>query len=146
MGGDTGGATMLTQNQRAEYRELKDYGVEVRKENSVRFNAGGTAETVPHITAKTLAAKVLLVNGYRVDSETQCKNGEIDILGWGHPDRLTYAVEVETGLTQEVKESKIDRYVKQTPIDDIQFIECNNLPLDMVECYQHIADTLGLQP
>lgn len=136
----------LTPNQRSEYRELKDYSVEVDTVNSVEFNAGGSAETVPHVVAKTLAAKVLLINGYRVNSEVSVREGDIDILAWGHPDRMSYAVEIETGVLPEVKESKIDRYVTQTPIDDLLIIEANDLPMDMTECYAHIADCLGLPP
>jgi len=134
----------LTPNQRSEYRELKDYSVEVDTVNSVEFNAGGTAETVPHIVAKTLAAKVLLTNGYRVNSEVSVPEGDIDILAWGHPDRMSYAVEIETGVVPEVKESKRERYVDQTPINDLLIVEANNLPMDMVECYAHIATELGL--
>jgi len=134
----------LTPNQRSEYRELKDYSVEVETWNHTEHNSG--SETIPHAVAKHLVGMVGVRNGYRVSSEVVCSGGSIDMLLWGHDDRLTYAVECETGLVPEVKESKIDRYVKQTPIDDIQFVEVNNLPMDMVEAYAHIAETLGLPP
>lgn len=131
----------LTPNQLSEYRELKDYSVEVSKHNHTEHNSG--SETVPHLVAKTLVARVGVVNGYRVSSEVSVPEGSIDCVLWGHPDRLTYAVECETGLLPEVKESKVDRYVKQTPIDDIQFIEVNDLPMNMLKGYAYVANELG---
>jgi len=133
----------LTPNQRSEYRELKDYSVEVETWNHTEHNSG--SETIPHAVAKHLVGVVGVRNGYRVSSEVSVPEGDIDVCLWGHPDRLTYAVEVETGLTQDVKESKIDRYVKQTPIDDIIFIEATSLSMDMVEAASEIAEELGLE-
>jgi hypothetical protein len=134
----------LTPNQRSEYRELKDYSVEVRTDNYTAHNSG--SETIPHGVAKHLVGMVGVRNGYRVSSEVSVKGGDIDMVLWGHSDRLTYAVEVETGILPEVKESKIDRYVEQTPIDDIQFVEVNDLPVDMIEAYAYVANELGLPP
>jgi len=133
----------LTPNQRSEYRELKDYSVEISKHNHTEHNSG--SETITHGVAKHLVGMVGVRNGYRVSSEVEVKGGDIDMVLWGNPERLTYAVECETGLTEETKQSKIDRYVMQTPIDDIVFVECNRLPMDMVECYEFIASELGLQ-
>ena len=132
----------LTPNQRSEYRELKDYSVEVSDTNSKEWNAG--SETIKHSVTKELIGLVGLRNGYRVSSEVEVKGGSIDMVLWGHPDRLTYAVEAETGLTQEVKKSKVERYVKQTPIQDIQFVEVESVPADMIEAYAHVANELGL--
>lgn len=136
----------LTPNQLSEYRELKDFQVDVSKHNAVRFNAGGTSETIKHSVGKHLAALVGLRNGYRVDSEVSTPNGETDVLLWGHPERLTYSVEIETGLTEETKQEKYEQYVKETCIDDIQYVEATAIPMDMGEAYGYIATELGFEP
>jgi len=132
----------LTPNQRSEYRELKDYSVEVDTHNFTEHNSG--SETVPHGVAKHLVGMVGVRNGYRVSSEVSVPEGDIDMVLWGHDERLTYAVECESGLLPEVKESKRERYVDQTPIDDLLTIEVNNVPHNMQEAYAHIATELGL--
>jgi len=134
----------LTPNQRSEYRELKDYSVEVTDTNSTEHNAG--SETIPHSVAKHLVGVIGVRNGYRVSSEVDIKEKCADVILWGHPDRLSYVVECETGLTQETKNQKVLNYVEGTPIEDIQFIEVNNVPVDMIEAYSYIANELGLPP
>jgi len=134
----------LTPNQRSEYRELKDYGVSISKHNHTEHNAG--SETIPHSVAKHLVGVVGVRNGYRVSSEVEIKGKQADVVLWGNPDRLSYVVECETGLTQETKNQKVLNYVEGTPIQDIQFIEVTNLPVDMIEAYAYVAEELGLPP
>jgi RecB family endonuclease NucS len=127
------------------YRQLKDAGVDVRKHNQVRFNAG--SETTKHAVCKTLVAKALLANGYRVDSEVDMKHGTVDILGWGNADRLVYVIELETSPTAEVKEDKLQRYVHQQPgIDDMLLVNVSQMPVNMLEALDYVADSLGLDP
>jgi hypothetical protein len=118
-----------------EYRRLKDAGWQVDKTPAVRFNAGGSAETVGHIVAKTLTAKVCLQNGYMIDTEVEHPNyGEIDVLAYA-PQKLNFAVELETEPDEETIQDKIDRYVHGTePIDDCCVVDVSSLPahcLDM---------------
>lgn len=124
------------------YRQLKDSGVDLQKQNQIRFNSG--SETIPHLCCKAIAAHIAHANGYRVSSEVEVPNGEIDLVIWGHDSRLSYAVEVETSPTQETIDSKVDRYVHQTPIDDIIIIKPNNVPNDMVDATEFIANEMGL--
>jgi len=138
----------LTKAQVEEYRRLKDSGVALSKHNQIQFNEG--SETSKHICAKSLTGLLGIRNGYRVDSEvpieTRDYTGETDVLLWGHPDRLTYAVECESSPTQEVKSRKVEKYVSQTAIDDILFVNVTELPTDMMDAFDTIADNLGLEP
>jgi hypothetical protein len=118
-----------------EYRRLKNAGWDVSKKPAVRFNAGGSAETVGHIVAKTLTAKLCLENGYMIDTEVEHPNyGEIDVLCY-HPERLNWAIELETEPDEETKQDKIERYVYGTePINDLCLVDVSSLPahcLDM---------------
>jgi len=139
----------LSKAQIQEYRRLKDSGVAVRKSNSIRFNAGGESETIKHLVGKTLAGMVALRNGYRVDSEVPVKTpngeGEIDVLAWGNPDRLTYAIEVETSPGPGIRKEKQELYVDPTEVDDIQLINASNLPVNMLHAADKIATILGLE-
>jgi len=63
---------------------------------------------------------------------------------WGNPDRLSYAVEIEHSPTQDTLDDKLDKYVKQTAVDDMIPINANELPLDVNEMREHIEEKLGL--
>lgn len=132
----------MNNKQLEAYRTLKDANVEVSKHNQIKFNGG--SETVKHLVCKSLAAYVGHANGYRVSSEVEVPQGEIDICLWGHPSRLSYAVEVETSPSKDTIESKLDRYVKATPIDELVIINPGVVPLDMVQAAEFIADELGV--
>lgn len=133
-----------------EYRRLKDSGVNVTKGNKIKYNAGGSAETSKHICAKALVGLVALRNGYRVDSEVEVQTrnyqGEIDVLLWGNPDRMVWAVECESSPTQETINRKVDQYVSETAVDDLQVINVTTLPQDMTDALGEIATELGLDP
>jgi len=135
----------------AEYRSLLDSGVKVSKGNvGLRFNAGGMSETFSHSTTKAIVSHIGLRNGYKCDSEVEVVKdqeliGEVDVLLWGHPERLSYAVEAETSPTEEVVEDKLDRYVhSNNVIDDMILINTNDVPIDRIEAEQFIGDELGL--
>jgi hypothetical protein len=64
---------------------------------------------------------------------------------WGHPERLTYAVEIEHSPTEEVKTDKLQRYVKSNSvIDDMLLINANEIPTDMHEARNHIQKVMFL--
>jgi hypothetical protein len=137
----------LSKPQVREYRQLKDSGVAVTEANTVAFNEG--SETSVHITAKSLAGLIGLRNGYRVDSEVEITNqpvpdGECDILLWGHDTRLTYAVECDHSFTQEKKQRKKQKYVDHTAIDDIQYLDLNEMPAHIVDGFGWVGSELGL--
>jgi len=133
----------------SEYRALLDSGVKVDDENiGVRYNAAGKSETIPHSSTKNLVAHVALQNGYKVDSEVEVsKNhetiGDIDVLIW-HPERLTYAVEVETSPAEGVVSEKMEKYVDGTAVDDIQLLNLTDRPEKTLEAAHWVADELGL--
>lgn len=132
------------QTKHTAYRELKDANVDVSKHNEIRFNSG--SETVKHAVGKLLVGYVGQINGYWVSSECECDLGEIDVVLFGHEDRMTYAVELETGWDDTTLYDKQERYVKQNePIDDIIPIEVTDMPLDMLEAAEWIATQLGLE-
>lgn len=126
-----------------EYRTLHDNGWNVSKTNQVEFNGG--SETVKHSVGKMLAAHAGHNAGYRVSSEVEhAHRGEIDVLLYGNPERMTLAVEVETSPTDDVIEDKVDRYIRGTPIDDIAIVNATTLPTDMLNAYGEVKEVLGL--
>lgn len=136
----------MNSRQWEAYRQLERAGVTLERPNSIRWNAGGESETIKHIVGKVLVGTVGLRNDYRVNSEVEVEDGEIDVLLFGNPDRLTYAVELETSPTDETIRSKIERYVTPYPIQDIQVLNLNDMPMDIVDAYAWVADVLGLDP
>jgi len=136
--------TMLNSNQLSEYRELKDWSVEVEKETSVKPHTG--EETASHLCAKSLAMLIGVRNDYIVNSEVSCPGGDIDIVFWGNPDRLSYAVECETSPTQEVLDDKRERYVGQTPLDDMLTINVTKCPMHRPDALEYVSEQLGLSP
>ncbi len=129
----------------SEYRRLKDAGWQVSKEPAVRFNAGGESETVGHIVAKTVAAKVLLQNGWMVDTEVEHpEHGEIDVLCYAE-DKINYAVELQTECSDAIKQDKLDRYVHSNDvIEDMQMIDVGSLPAHCLDMRDRIITELGL--
>ena len=144
MGGYPGGTTMrLTDEQLSEYRELKDSDVDVSDEHVLAPHSG--EETSVHYHAKACVAHIAKENGYVANCECGV-NGkyDIDVLIWGHPERLSYAVEIEHNPTQEVKESKLNRYVTHTAVDELCLINANELPMNVLEMHDAIEAALGL--
>lgn len=126
-----------------EYQNIQRYGWELQRQNQVRLNSG--SETVKHCVAKMLAAHAGHQAGYRVASEVRHEQrGEIDVLLYGHDERITLAVECETSPTDDVIEDKVDRYIRNSPIEDIAVINVTQLPTDMHEAYCDVLEVLGL--
>jgi len=134
----------MKKGQWEEYRTLKQHGWELTRENSIQWNGG--SETEKHIHTKLAVGHVAKQAGYRIDSETthEGHRGEIDVLIYGHPTRLTYAVEIEHSPTQEVLDDKRARYVDGTPIDDMLPVNANECPMDIPELHAHVREVLGL--
>lgn len=133
----------MNQENWAEYRELQTAGWSVTKTNQIRFNGGSESEK--HIAVKSLVGLAGKEAGYRVSSEvTHQHRGEIDVLLFGCPDRLTLAIEVETNPTDDVIEDKFDRYVDGTPIDDMITLNLENMHPNVNQSYGYINEVLGL--
>jgi hypothetical protein len=140
----------LDKHQVREYRELKDSGVGVSKSNQIRFN-DGSGETAIHAASKTLVGLLGLQHGYRVDSEvpivdSQGREYETDVLLWGHKSRMTVCVELEHSPTQEIKEQKLDQYVRHTRIQDMLLVNLNDAPETILDCYGWLGAEIGLEP
>jgi hypothetical protein len=123
-------------------RELQTAGWDASKENSIEFNSG--SETLVHRIGKTIAAHIGLEYGYNVCSEVaHPSQGEIDLLLWGNPERLTYAVEIEHSPTEEIKQDKLQRYVQSNSvIDDMIVINANKIAEDYTEAHRFIQQVM----
>jgi len=133
----------MNQENWAEYRELQTAGWSVTKTNQIRFNGGSESEK--HIAVKSLVGLAGKEAGYRVSSEvTHQHRGEIDVLLFGCPDRLTLAVEAEHNQTDDVVADKLDRYVMGTPIDDMVVLDLDDMHPNVNHCYGYIKQVLGL--
>jgi len=134
-----------------EYRALLDSGVKVNQDNiGVRYNAGGASESLIHSSTKNLVSHIGLMNGYKCDSEVEVQKnkttvGEIDVLLWGHPERLSYAVEAETSPEEGVESDKVEKYVTGTAIDDMMLLNLNDRPEKTLEAAHWCAEQLGLE-
>jgi len=126
-----------------EYRRLKQAGLGVSRQPAIRFNAGGESETVGHFVAKAIAGKVCLQNGYQIDTEVAGPTGEIDLLAYA-PDRITYAIELETDPDSDSKQQYRTQYVDPyEPIQDIQLIDVGSLPAHALDMRDRIVTELG---
>lgn len=124
------------------YRDLKDSGVSLQKRNQIRFNSG--SESVDHLIAKAIVGYIGHKNDYRVSSEVEVPNGEIDIVLWGHKERLSYAVEVETNPEDQTIQDKLETYIYQTNIDDMIVIN-PEIVGNVEQITQTIKTELGLE-
>lgn len=126
------------QKSRLEYQGWDIDGVE----NCVRFNGG--SETLYHVTAKCVAAKVCIDAGYRVASEVETDDGaEADILAYGLEDRRPIVIELENSLTDEVAELKREQY-DVGDVREIFVIDLDSAPSHPDSLYQHIGEQTGL--
>lgn len=126
-----------------EYVDLSRSGLDLDSENKIKANTG--SETVSHLVAKALAFKALRDAGYQVESEVTVSDGEIDLVAYGLPERLSYAVEVETSPSKDTMQDKVDRYVSQTGLDDMLVINVTEMSVDIIEAYEYVQEELGLQ-
>jgi len=134
----------MTKRDRAEYEArttLQKAGWDVQKQDSVKFNGG--SETRSHAHAKLTVAWYLKYEcGFRVDTEVEMGDGEVDVVAWEEDDIVV--VEVETSPTDDVVKDKIGRYVKGQPPRECWLLNVGEIPSDIHEAYEHIANKIGL--
>ena len=122
---------------------LQRQEVYVQNHNQVRLNSG--SETAKHVVAKALVAQIASEQHWRVSSEVSVPDGDIDILLHKTPQHRVWAVELETSPTTEVKQSKLNRYVKQNAsIDDIVIINISEMPIEIPHAKQYLQEELPL--
>jgi hypothetical protein len=123
-------------------RMIQDANWKLDKENKVCFNGG--SETNRHFVAKSQVAYFLSQQGYRIDSEVQnqSESAEADIVAYAN-DEPPFVVEVETGLTAETKERKLEQFYHGTPFVEVYMLEVNELPEDRSDQLEWIQDELG---
>lgn len=133
------------------YQELTTHGVHVQKHDQIRLNSG--SESLAHQVAKLCVAHLGKANGYWVASEVPVEqpgntdDKEADIVLWGHPERLTYVCETETGWSEETKDNKVKYYVESNPvIDDMLPVEVNDHPDEWLGALAEVSDQIGLKP
>jgi len=127
----------MNKKQLEVYNDLRREGVALQKHNQIRGNGG--AETARHLAAKTFAFHAATNAGWRVSSEVEVPQGEIDLVLFKDRETRVWAVEVETSPTEEVAQDKLERYVKQQPgIDDMVLINVTNMPETIMESYFYI--------
>lgn len=128
----------------SDYHELRHHGWEIAtKQDHISPNSG--SETTEHLIYKTVAAKVLIDAGYRVASEVSHDDrGEIDILGYGHPDRRMVAVEIERKPTDATTQGKLDQYIHGTPVEELFIFTPDRHDGDLGQFKEHMQDVMGL--
>jgi len=123
--------------------KLQRQEVYVQNHSQVRLNSG--SETAKHVVAKALVAQIASEQSWRVSSEVSVPEGEIDILLHKTPQQRVWAIELETSPTQEVTQSKLNRYVKQNAgIDDIAIINISEMPIEIPHAKQYLQEELPL--
>jgi len=123
---------------RGQLKELEENGWKVNKDDAIRFNSG--SETLSHLMVKTVAAKVLKDQGYRVDTEVEMPDGEVDVLGYSEHDMIV--VECERDPDSNTFSSKLNRYIHGQPPRDMFWIDVENVPGTVGEAYDYITEQL----
>jgi len=127
--------SLQQRNERTGRAELQSAGWDITKRDAIAFNAG--SETPEHKLCKLAVADVLHDRGYRIDSEVEMGEGEVDIVGYANPDRINpIAVECETNPDDETVDDKLSRYWENEPI-----AECYILPVEEMPTGIHEAIT-----
>lgn len=126
-----------------EYRRLKRAGVEVSSQPTFRMNNG--SETREHQVCKLLTARLVMENGWNADCEVTVQNkGEIDVVAYA-PERLNYAIELETTPDQETKAAKLTKYVRSNSvIDDMELVDISDVPDAVPELEDTLRRRIGL--
>jgi len=132
----------LSDAQLDEYRTLKNSGVSVENNHTIAPHTG--QETKKHYHAKCAVAHIGMQEGYIVNTECDTGRGRADVILWGNPERLSYAVEIETDIQPGVRKDKLQQYVRETALDDMVLIEANILDYDLLAMYEQLRDELGL--
>ncbi|WLW38126.1 hypothetical protein [Halorubrum tailed virus BLv36] len=122
-------------------KELEKSGWDVSKQDCVKFNSG--SETLAHANLKLTVAWYLKQEcGYRIDTEVEMPEGEVDVLAWKGSDIII--VECETSPTQAVVSDKISRYVENQPPRECWVLNVNDAPEERSTCYKWVSEEIGL--
>ena len=128
-----------------QYRELRTNGWGITDTGSyIKPNSG--SESLPHLVAKTAAAKVCIDQGFTVASEVEnAHNGkEADILAYGLEGRKPIAIELENSLDEETKDRKLRHYHIQ-PVSEVYVIDLDEWTNNDPEwLYEYIQEVTGL--
>jgi len=136
----------MTKRTRQEYeqrRELQAAGWKIDQQDKICFNGG--SETNRHFVCKAQVGWLLSYNGYRVDSEVvnEDETAEADIIAYGNGEP-PFVVETETGVTQEVKDKKLDQFFYNEPFCECYIVEVNAMPEDRAEQLDWLMGELGM--
>ena len=127
----------MNKKQLEQYNDLRREGVELQKHNQIRGNGGN--ETARHLVCKSLAFHAATQAGWRVSSEVSVPQGEIDLVLFKDRETRVWAVEVETSPSADVRNDKLNRYVKQQDgIDDMVLINVTQMPENIVDAYHFV--------
>jgi len=137
---------MSDARQQAKYsdlRTLQNAGWTIHtKRNHVVPNDG--SESDAHLLFKTAALQVLTDADYRVASEVEHdERGEVDILGYGHPEREIIAIEIERNSDSQIIADKLERYVAGTPMSECYVVDPTS-PISMGSAKAQIRRETGL--
>jgi hypothetical protein len=121
-------------------KELSRAGWDVSKQDSIKFNSG--SETLAHADLKLVVSWYLKQQGYRIDTEVEMSNGEVDVLAWTAEDIIV--VECETSPTQSIVSDKIARYVENEPPRECWVLTVEDAPQELHNRYKWVAEELGL--
>lgn len=134
--------TKRTRNEYRQRRELTAAGWEITQTDRVCFNGG--SESNRHFVAKSQVAWFLSQQGYRIDSEVQndSETAEADIIAYGN-DEPAFVVEVETGITDEITEKKLEQFYHNEPFCEVYLLEVNDMPEDRNEQLKWVQNELG---
>ena len=109
--------------------ELRHHNWDVTQTDNIAFNSG--YESNDHWIAKAQVGFYLKRNGWRVDSEVEHKErGDVaDIVAYGRDDP-PFVVEVETEITEEIREKKLKQFYRGEPFSEVFILEVSDLPAD----------------
>lgn len=132
----------MTKRQAEDYKQrkrLENSNWNIQKRDAVHFNGG--SETLAHANLKLIVAWYLKYEqGYRVDTEVEMPDGEVDVLAWNAEDII--CVECETSPTDDVIADKIERYVNGQPPRECFVLNVNEAPANIHECYEWVSEQL----
>ena len=125
-------------------RELQSAGYEISAERAIRAHTNPQDETLDHIVAKTVAAKVCFESGFCVDSEVAIRDYQADILAYGLEDRRPFVIELETDCDEHTETTKVNQYVDYQTVHECYVIDLDSAPNAPDELFNHIKDKVGL--
>jgi len=131
------------QTRYKERRALKQSGFGVTESRTIRLHRNPVDETVEHVQAKAITAKVCATEGYAVDSEVAVGENVADIVAYGHESRKPIVVELSHRNDKESTESNLQAFHKG-PIREVYTISVESLPTDPHEQAEAIRQELGL--